>query len=186
MKGPRAGIREDGSLRLAGLLSGVLAFAGCSEGLGPRTLIWEGATLEKNRTWELDELQGAVYVPPGQELEATDVQLGVIRSTNRLPASLNEWVMLQYSGAPELVRFHETVRDTAACKVGQMGPRRFVAVHVCREKAGLGSVCVEADNRKELRSFCDLYDTACWDSFCRQHLDSIGPKLESLLESLTL
>jgi hypothetical protein len=149
-------------------------------------LIWEGATLEKNRTWELDEFQGVVYIPPGQELEAAEVQLGVIRSTNRLPASLNEWVMLQYTGALELVRFHETVRDTAACKVGQMGPRQFVAAHVCGEKADLGSVCIEADNRKDLSSLCDLYDTACWDSFCHQHLDSIGPKLESLLQSLTL
>ena len=165
------------------LLVFVALHAGCGGGFCPDSISWDGRMLEKENFWEFQQFGGVVYVPPGQTLEAADVQLGFIVSSESSPPALSNWIMEQYRQAPGLTRYHETVRATAACKVGLTGQRPFLAVHVCGTHPEEAAICIEEDQHVNLGELCPLADKLCWERQCRRRIDSVGPKLDSLRQT---
>ncbi len=123
-----------------------LALAGCRGPRLPEQLSFEGLTLKKVAEWKLDGVQSVVFVPEGETLRQSTLQVGVLTSTKHSTArELNVWLMKQYRLA-QVARGYESVAADTACKVGrtQVPFREFVAVHVCRDGSGM-AVCVEAD-----------------------------------------
>lgn len=170
-------------------LTGLVLFASLAFGCGPRLpeqLRFKGTDLAKTAEWKLEGVQSVVFVPEGESLRDSSLQVGILTSTEHKTArELNVWIMKQYRLA-RVSREFESVSADTACKVGhtKIPNRDFVAVHLCREAPGF-ALCVEADARitAEMRNPSGDMQTH-WDRVCTVQWDTYGAELETLARRL--
>lgn len=149
----------------------------------PAELRFAGQTLKKATEWSLEGVQGVVFVPEGEKLRDSSLQVGILTSTDHKTArELNVWIMKQYRLA-QVTRWHESVSVDTACKVGQSKVpfREFAAVHVCRDGRGM-AVCVEADAQLIMAMQQAGADGTDWDAVCAAQWEAYRGELETLAE----
>jgi hypothetical protein len=181
--------RADASGRVAATAL-VLAVAGaCARGPGlPREMTFEGSKLEKATTWSSQGVSGVVFVPPGERLPSASLQVGVLASRKHASgADLHRWIMDQYRRSPT-VRYHESTTADEACKIGVTdagGPRPFLALHVCRARAGVAA-CAEVDERMVDNDVgrCLTSTADCWEELCGLRWLSARASLEPILDDV--
>ena len=169
------------TLALAMALS--LTLASCGPRL-PEQLTFVGQNLTKAAEWKLEGVQSVVFVPEGETIRDSRLQVGILTSTEHKTArELNVWIMRQYRLA-KVIRWHESVSVDTACKVGQsrLPFRQFAAVHVCRDGGGM-AVCVEADAQLTIAlQQATGEGTTDGESICSVQWDAYRGALEALAE----
>ena len=101
----------------------------------PQELHLAGKTLKKAAEWQLEGVQSVVFIPEGESMRDSSLQVGILTSTeHRTAHELNVWIMKQYRLA-QVGRWHESVEAETACKIGQTKVpfREFAAVHLCKD-----------------------------------------------------
>ncbi len=160
-----------------------LTLASCGGPRLPEQLTFAGKSLKKGSEWNLEGVQGVVFIPEGEKLRDATLQVGILTSTDHKTArELNVWIMKQYRLA-QVTRWHESVTADTACKVGQskLPFREFAAVHVCRDGRGM-AVCVEADAQLIMAMAEANSDGTDWDAVCTSQWDLYRGELEALAD----
>jgi hypothetical protein len=159
----------------------LLGIAQCSRGPAfPETIDMEGETLSKASAWNRGGMSGVVYVPPGEELPAASLQVGVIVSSeHRTATELHAWIDEQFIGSVDL-RLHDSGTGDESCRAGSDGGRLFMTLQVC--KTGVArAACVEADEvlaDRDFKSCATNYE--CYQDLCDQRWLVRGEALDLL------
>lgn len=160
-----------------------LTLVSCGGPRLPEELTFAGRNLKKGSEWNLEGVQGVVFIPEGEKLRDATLQVGILTSTDHKTArELNVWIMKQYRLA-QVTRWHESVTADTACKLGQskLPFREFAAVHVCKDGRGM-AVCVEADALLAMAIVQSNSDGTDGDVVCAAQWDLYRGELEALAD----